>query len=284
MTQLAEQEVVMVPTPSGTRIAARVTGPEDGRPVIALHGVMQTHDTVLKGHELEDSGFRVISYDARGHGASEAPEDISGYSYERLMDDLVAVMDFFDARPALLAGVSMGALTALRLAIEQPGRVAGIVAITPAYNPDSTGGCLAHAERVADALRTRDAATLIAASPVRVADPHHERALHVFARRTAERTVEAHRDPDATATALMAILRARAFESLEPLAKVRAPTIVVGSRDEFDVNHPLWLAEAYAAAIPGCRYVCEDEGHLPLAWKGREMAALVHELAEVAWP
>ncbi|MEA2473731.1 MAG: hypothetical protein QOE06_1646, partial [Thermoleophilaceae bacterium] len=36
--------------------------------------------------------------------------------------------------------------------------------------------------------------------------------------------------------------------------------------------------------IPGCRYVCEEEGHLPLAWKGREMAALVHELAEVAWP
>ena len=265
------------------RLATHCSGPEDGPAVIALHGVMQTHDTVLKGDVLERAGCRVIAYDARGHGGSEAPEDPADYGYDRLVEDLVGVMDAHDASPAVLVGVSMGALTSLRLAVEQPERVAGIVAVTPAYNPDSAGGCLNRAELVAEALRRRDPEALIEAEPVGPAAGHRQRALLAFARRTAERTIESHRDPGATATALLAILRARAFETFEPLAAVEAPTVVIGSRDEFDLNHPLWLAEQYARALPGCRWVCEDEGQLPVAWKGREVARIALELAETAF-
>ena len=283
MTTAAEQRQEMVTTPSGVRIAAYPSGPEDGRPVIALHGVMQIHDTVVKGGELEDAGYRVIAYDARGHGSSGSPEDPTDYGYDRLVEDVVAVMDHFDASPAVLAGVSMGALTALRLAVEQPERVVAVAAITPAYDPYKKQGCMSHAELVADALRTGDAEALIDASPVQMSNARQGRALVAFARRTAERTVEAHRDLDATASALVAILRAPPLDSLEPLAAIDVPTVVVGSRDEFDLNHPLRLAELYRDAVPGSRFVCEEEGQLPLAWKGRDMARLVRELADSAF-
>ena len=262
------------------RLAVHESGPADGPAVIALHGVMQTHDTVMKGDELQRAGYRVIAYDARGHGGSETPDDPTDYGYDRLVEDLVQVMDEHDASPAVLVGVSMGALTSLRLALEQPERVAGIVAVTPAYNPDSAGGCLNRAELVAEALRQRDAELLIAAEPVGPADGHRQRALLAFARRTAERTIASHRDPAATAIALLAILRARAFDTFEPLAAIEAPTVVIGSHDEFDLNHPLWLAEQYARALPGCRWVCEEKGELPIAWKGREVARIALELAE----
>lgn len=270
----------MVRTPSGIGIAAHASGSDDGPPVVALHGVMQTHDTVLKPALLERAGYRVISYDARGHGGSEAPAGTDEYGYDRLVEDLVAVMDAFDASPALLVGVSMGGLTALRLAVEHPGRVAGLVVVTPAFDPESGLGCMGHAERVADALRARDASALVNAEPVRIADPERREAMRGFARRTAERTVEAHRDADAAADALLAILRARPFESLEPLAAIRVPTVVVGSRDVFDQNHPLRIARAYADAVPDARWVCEEEGSLPLAWRGREVARVVLEVAE----
>lgn len=272
----------MVPTPSGVGISAHASGPEDGPPVVCLHGVMQTHDTVLKPALLERAGHRVISYDARGHGGSEAPDGGEAeYGYDRLVEDLVAVMDAFGASPAILVGVSMGGLTALRLAVEQPERVAGLVVVTPAYNPDNELGCMGHAERVADALRARDATALVDAEPVRITDPESHEAMRSFARKTAERTVEAHRDADDAAEALLAILRARPFETLEPLRSIEVPTVVVGSQDVFDQNHPQDVARRYADAIPGSRWVCEeDEGRIPLAWRGREVAKLVLEVAE----
>jgi pimeloyl-ACP methyl ester carboxylesterase len=240
---------------------------------------MQTWDSVLSDKALVKAGYRVIAYDARGHGSSEGAGADSEYGYDRLVEDLVAVMDAFDASPALLVGVSMGALTAMRLAVEQPERVAGLVAVTPAYDPAKDLGCMTHAERVADALRARDVSALVDSEPVRIADPEGHEAMRGFARKTAERTVEAHLDADAAADAMLAILRARPFEDFEPLAAIEAPTVVVGSRDMFDLNHPLHIARAYADAIPGSRFVCEEEGSLPIAWRGREVAKIALEMA-----
>jgi hypothetical protein len=57
---------------------------------------------------------------------------------------------------------------------------------------------------------------------------------------------------------------------------------VVGTRDEYDHDHPLDLAERYAAAIPGAPLVCEPEGKMPLAWNGGALAAQAIEVAALA--
>ena len=69
---------------------------------------------------LERSGYRVIGYDARGHGRSSAAPDPAAYDYDDLARDLEAVLDALGLERAVLAGASMGAHTALRFALRNP--------------------------------------------------------------------------------------------------------------------------------------------------------------------
>ena len=71
--------------------------------------------------------FRVITFDARGTGRSDRPEDPALYG--RDVRDAVAVLDATGTDRALLVGLSLGAATALFTATLHPDRVAGIVAI-----------------------------------------------------------------------------------------------------------------------------------------------------------
>src|SRR5919198_151039 len=105
----------------------------EGPAVVLLHGLTATHRYVVMGSKvLPRAGFRTIAYDARGHGASSPAPD---YAYGALAGDLGAVLDALEVDRAVLAGASMGAHTLLRYALEAPARVAGIVAITPAFVP-----------------------------------------------------------------------------------------------------------------------------------------------------
>ncbi|HEU4703769.1 MAG TPA: alpha/beta fold hydrolase, partial [Conexibacter sp.] len=121
----------------GVRLAVEEAGPGDGGtgsiPIVLLHGLTATRRYVVMGSTtLARRGHRVISYDARGHGRSSPGKP---YRYEELAKDLLAVLDAAGLERAVLAGASMGAHTLLRVALNAPERVAGVVAITPAFDP-----------------------------------------------------------------------------------------------------------------------------------------------------
>ena len=65
--------------------------------------------------------FRVVTYDTRGHGSSPAPA--GPYTLDDLVDDLVALLDALRIQRAHVAGLSLGGMTALRLAAREPARV-----------------------------------------------------------------------------------------------------------------------------------------------------------------
>jgi non-heme chloroperoxidase len=78
----------------------------EGRPVVLLASAgMSSAMWDYQRVHLADNGFRVISYDRRGHGRSDDPG--TGYHYDTLADDLAAVLDFHDVRDAVLIGHSM---------------------------------------------------------------------------------------------------------------------------------------------------------------------------------
>ena len=109
----------------------------EGPAVVLLHGLTATRRYVVMGSRaLERAGHRVIAYDARGHGRSEAAPD-RAYGYEHLTEDLLAVMDQAGVQRAVLAGASMGAHTAVRFALAHPERMAALALVTPAFEPDS---------------------------------------------------------------------------------------------------------------------------------------------------
>ena len=74
--------------------------------------------------------FRVITFDARGSGRSGRPDDPALYG--RDVRDAVAVLDATGTERALVAGLSLGAATALYTASLHPDRVAGVIALAPA--------------------------------------------------------------------------------------------------------------------------------------------------------
>ena len=55
-----------------------------------------------------EAGYRVVTYDRRGFGASDKPGDASSYDYDTLTGDLDALMTELDLQDATLVGFSMG--------------------------------------------------------------------------------------------------------------------------------------------------------------------------------
>ncbi len=133
--------------------------------VAGLHGLTSTRRYVLMGaRTVERSGRTAVLYDARGHGAS-APAANGDYSYAVTLGrrDLGAILDGAGARDAVLIGVSMGAHTAVRFALEHPDRVRGLLVVTPAYDPDAFPAGLERWDALAHGLRTGGVEGFIAA-------------------------------------------------------------------------------------------------------------------------
>jgi pimeloyl-ACP methyl ester carboxylesterase len=251
-----------------------------GRPVVLLHGLTATHRYVVMGSKaLERSGHDVLTYDARGHGASDpAPEGPDAYTYADLAGDLVAVLDRAGIERAVLAGASMGAHTAVRVALEHPERVSGLVVVTPAYDPDEFPGDLDRWDALSHGLRTGGVEGFVEA----YGDPGVPEKWQATVQTVLRQRLAAHEHPDALADALRAVPRSRPFTTREDLRTIGVPTVVVADRDEVDPGHPLAVGELYSTLIPGARLVVEDEGKSPIAWQGGQLSKVIAEVSEVA--
>lgn len=110
-------------------------GPATGPLVLALHG--------LTGHgkrwaALSDEHLpevRVIAPDLRGHGRSTA---LPPWTFERIVTDLVELLEAETDEPVLIVGHSFGAATALHLAHRHPELVRGLVLLDPAIALEPT--------------------------------------------------------------------------------------------------------------------------------------------------
>jgi pimeloyl-ACP methyl ester carboxylesterase/predicted glycosyltransferase len=73
--------------------------------------------------------YRVLTFDGRGNGRSDRPLTSSAYADTEFVADALAVLDADGTGAAVVAGLSMGAGYALRMAAEHPDRVLGLVCI-----------------------------------------------------------------------------------------------------------------------------------------------------------
>jgi pimeloyl-ACP methyl ester carboxylesterase len=247
----------------------------DGPCVVLLHGLTASRHYVVMGSKaLERSGHRVVAYDARGHGESDPSQP---YDYPSLASDLIGVLDERGISRAVLAGASMGAHTAARVALEHPERVAGLVAITPAYLPGEPSD-LDRWDRLAAGLRAGGIDGFVEAyGDPGVPESWRETIVTVLRQRMAR-----HRHPDAVADALEQVPRSRPFDAEDDLRAIAAPTIVVADRDEADPGHPLHVGQRWAELIAGARLVVEEPGKSPIAWQGGQLSKVIAELAGAA--
>lgn len=126
-----------VPSTDGVGLHAEVRGPADAPTVVLVHGWTNTSRVWDRVVDALGDDLRIVTYDQRGHGASDVPPK-GCYSWVALVDDLSAVLDATlpPGRQAVLVGHSMGAM-AVMAAGKRPsvvGRSAGVVLASTGFS------------------------------------------------------------------------------------------------------------------------------------------------------
>ncbi|MDA0814998.1 MAG: alpha/beta fold hydrolase [Chloroflexi bacterium] len=107
--------------PTGIRIRYEERGAPDARPLVLAHGFSAGLDMWWPQVPTLSEEFRLIIWDARGHGGSSAPRDPESYTIEALTADLRGLLEILDAVDgAVIGGVSFGGQIATQYAVDYP--------------------------------------------------------------------------------------------------------------------------------------------------------------------
>jgi pimeloyl-ACP methyl ester carboxylesterase len=106
-------------------------GPEDGAPVLLMHGWPDSHSLWAPQIEaLSSAGYRTIAPDLRGFGESDKPEDNAAYHVTHTVADMTAVLDSLGVDKATVIAHDWGAAAAWGLAAFVPDRVERLAALS----------------------------------------------------------------------------------------------------------------------------------------------------------
>ncbi len=126
-----------------------------GPPLVLVHGFacgIRSWDPQLRA--LSRS-HRVIAYDVRGHGLSEAPRDASAYSQSISVADLHALLGHLRIRRAAVGGLSMGGNIALNFALAHPRMVTALIVADTGSGSDGTADWVGAVHGLAETLEQR---------------------------------------------------------------------------------------------------------------------------------
>ena len=269
---------IRVETSDGLELHAEVHG--EGVPIVFSCAFSTTCENWrAQVDPLVAAGARVILWDYRGHGSSDAPHDPAAFAMDKLLDDFGRVLDACAGdRPVVLAGLSFGGLASLHFAARNPKRVCGLVLI--AAGPG---------------FKNKDAAAKWQANTDRTAHVIESRGLEAFVRGKAGASCIG-RDPDlpaarAAAEAMIAQdpiavgLFARRIAGPAPsvidaLQNIQVPALVLVGQDDPGFHQS---AEVMAAKLPRARSErIEGAGHILNIDAADRFNALVAEfLSEV---
>lgn len=234
----------------GCKIAYRIDGPADA-PVLTLSNSIATSlhmwDVSIPGLSRH---FRVLRYDLRGHGASDAPP--GAYSLDRLGRDVIELLDFLKIERTHVLGLSLGGFVAQWLGIYAPQRLDRLIlSNTSAY----LAGELPFDEQIR--------ATLAAPDMTPIADGFIRNWFPASMIAGKNDTVDALRrmvftTPRQGLAGNYAALRDADLR--RTIALIDTPTLVIGGLD--DTVTKASHSEEIAAAIPGAKLVLLPGVHM----------------------
>jgi len=227
--------------PDGVTLAFQVHNPQaTGVPLLLTHGFGATSGMWNPNIDALSVDRPVIVWDQRGHGSSDAPDDMDRYSEAISVADMAAILDAAGVDRAVVGGMSLGGYLSLAFHLVHPQRVAALVLVDtgPGYRKDEARDKWnAWVERRAQQLERGQAK---ADTSAEVAQAVHE---HPEGLPRAARGVMAQKD-------------ARVITSLDSIA---VPTLVVVGAQDTDF---LAGAEYMHRKIPNSRKVVIDNaGH-----------------------
>jgi pimeloyl-ACP methyl ester carboxylesterase len=246
--------------------------------VVFIHGVLNDHSVwILQSRWFANHGWNVLAVDLPGHGRSAWRED-GDYGPKLNADTLAPVLPEWAPAPRLIVGMSLGGLTALRLAATQPALVPELVLVdvTPSAPERHEQMTKAQMGTVALVRGDRTFPSFAAMLDVTVAmAPNRDR-------KSLRRGVfhNSKQLDDGTWTwRYDSFRKGEGFEGLwDDVPSITMPTTLVRGANSHFVNDE--DADAFAAAAPGFQrtHVVADSGH---SVQGDQPAALVEILRGV---
>jgi pimeloyl-ACP methyl ester carboxylesterase len=224
----------------GVAIHYEVTG--HGPALLLTHGYSATGDMWRGQVDAFSKHYQLITWDMRGHGRSDYPEDPAAYSEEATVADMAALLNIVGAERGIVGGLSLGGYMSLAFHLANPERVRGLLIIDtgPGYrNDEAREGWNRNALRTAERYETEGLARLAAGSP--------------------EMRAAAHRDATGLARAARGMLTQRDARVISSLPTVNVPSLVVVGADDT----PFIAASDYMAnKIPAAKkVVIPNAGH-----------------------
>ncbi len=223
----------------GVAINYQIEG--EGPAVLLTHGfcasTVMWRDNVPA---LVEAGYKVITWDMRGHGKSASPDDLALYSAERTVADMDALLDAADTEKAVIAGMSLGGYMTLAYHLAHPERCRALMLIDtgPGFKKDEAReGWNEHARERGDDLLARGEAALSASAESRMQAQNYQ----------------------GLRNAAHGMLTQQNADAINSLPAIKVPAlVVVGDRDK-----PFLAASDYMAnKIPNARKaVIADAGH-----------------------
>ena len=215
-----------------------------GRPVILSHGYGATGRMWDGQRRTIGDRYRLITWDMRGHGLTESPDDPAQYSTERTVADIRALLGSLGVSRAVVGGLSLGGYMSLAFYFAHPEMVDALIICDsgPGYrNTDARSAWNQRAGDRAGTLESRGLEALGGRSPeVRDALGRHKSARGL-------------------AHAARGMLAQRDSRVIDGLASIRVPTLVIVGDQDTPFLAP---CEYMAKKIPGARLeVISGAGH-----------------------
>jgi pimeloyl-ACP methyl ester carboxylesterase len=226
----------------GVGIHYEVTGTQAGQtPVLLSHGMTATTAMWEPNLPALAAGRQIITWDIRGHGQSDSPDDQGLYTEAHSVEDMAGILDAQGIEQAVIAGLSLGGYLSLAFNLAYPARVKALMLFDtgPGYRRDEprqrwNGNVAANAKRMEDfGLDALSSSAEVAAAK--------------------------HRGISGLIRAQRGIMPQFDGRVIESLPSISVPTLVlVGADDD-----PFLAAADYMAThIPNARkVVLEDAGH-----------------------
>jgi pimeloyl-ACP methyl ester carboxylesterase len=238
-----------IETSDGVALHVETTG--NGTPLLFIHEFAGDHRSWEPQVRYFASGYRCITYAARGYPPSGVPAAQAAYSQRHAVDDAVAVLDGLGVPRAHVAGLSMGGFATLHLAMSHPGRVLSAVVAGAGYGaqPERAGAFRAECEATAAAFEAEGPAAVAkryAVGPSRVQFQNkNPRGWAEFAEALAGHS------PVGSALTMRGVQAARPslYALRDRLARITAPVLIMtGDEDEHCLEPALMLKRTIPTA------------------------------------
>lgn len=215
-----------------------------GKPFVFLHGlggeIAQPMDAFAPADDV-----RLITLDFPGHGETKINDPVKELNFSYFAKLVNALLDHLGIKEAYIGGISMGAATSMRFALDFPQRTKALAIVRPAWLAREMDEDIQNVfGKIARYLQTNDPNGFKADATFKKIEQEYPAIYASFSN-----FFVLNKNP----LPFLHIPGQKPFATMEELKKIEQKTVVVATKQDF--LHPFEYGEKIAAAIPGAKFV-----------------------------